>query len=151
MIDMSREQLLKAMTSIDHTGSHCRNRIFEWMSTFMMVGIAVCVLITPRTIEMGAFRFMVEIGMTSGPVAIIFAVFGALRVVALYANGKWQPLGARARFAGALVAALMWFQMLLALFLLGRVTGTLSIGIPVYLALTIGEILSCHKAAIDEN
>lgn len=131
-------------------GPHCANRLFEWAATAMMLGIAVCVVLTPATIEMGAFRFLREAGLTAVPVAIVFGAFGALRAVALWANGYWQPGGARARMLCASAAAFMWFQMLVALLALMRVTGTLSVGIPVYAVLTACELISCYRAAYDE-
>lgn len=116
----------------------------------MMLGIAVCIFITPDTIRIGAFRLMTEAGLTAGLTTLLFATFGALRIIALYANGHWQPWGAWARGLGAITAAFLWFQMGLALLLLTKITGTLSVGIPVYAVLTIGELVSCYRAASDE-
>lgn len=115
-----------------------------------MIGIALCIIFTPKTIEMGAFRFMLEAGWSATVIKAIFLAFGLARVSALYANGRWQPWGARLRALCAIAAAFMWFQMGLALALLTYVSGMLSIGIPVYAVLTVGELRSCYRAATDE-
>jgi hypothetical protein len=150
MPSRSPTEVLNALTTRGGPGARCCNRLFEWCATAMMIGIAVCLVATPKTLEMGAFRFMTEARWSAAAVAWVFGVFGMLRVAALYANGHWQPWGARARMAGSMVAALMWFQMMIALALLTNVTGTLSIGIPVYIVLTVGELFSCYRAAADE-
>jgi hypothetical protein len=131
-------------------GAYCQNRIFEWSTASMMIGIALCVLITPKTIDLGAFRLMTDAGFSALPVGITFAIVGAVRFFALYRNGRMQPYGAWMRAGGAMIAAFMWFQMCLALVLLTELTGTLSIGIPVYAVLTAAEVYSCYRAAADE-
>jgi len=142
--------VLNELSRSDPTGRHCRYRVFEWSTTASMLGIAFCATVTPKTIEMGAFRLLMETGLTSGRVTVIFFVVGALRAASLYFSGAWQPWGARCRAFGALVGSVMWLQMTIALVLLTEITGTLSIGIPVYAALTVGEMVSCHRAASDE-
>lgn len=122
----------------------------EWSTTAMMLGIAACIFITPRTIEMGSFRFMQEIGIGPSSAFLIFASAGILRIIALYANGRW-PHGTTARVVSGSVGAFMWFQMAWALMLLTRETGTLSVGIPVYLCLTVSEVISCYRVAFDSH
>ncbi len=141
---------LNELSRSNSAGAHCRNRMFEWATTAMMLGIAVCLIATPKTIELGAFRFLLDAGLTSGRVAVLLLAVGVLRAVSLYLNGLWQPWGARSRAFGALVGSVMWLQLTIALVLLTEITGTLSIGIPVYAALTVGEMISCHRAAADE-
>lgn len=122
----------------------------EWSSTFMMLGIALCILLTPRTIEMGSFRFMTEAGLSPLKIFMIFATAGLMRIFALYANGRWS-YGTHARALAAVIGAFMWFQMAWALILLTSETGTLSVGIPVYLVLTATEVVSCYRVARDSN
>jgi hypothetical protein len=124
--------------------------LFEWCVTFMMVGIALCVFLTPKTIEMGAFRFMIGVGFTPMLTFLFFTACGVLRVIALYANGRW-PRGWIARCLGCVGGMILWSQMMVALVFLTATTQTLSLGIPVYLVLTIGEFVSCYRVAYDAH
>lgn len=123
--------------------------LFEWCMAFAMLGISACIFLTPKTIEIGAFRFMVQAGLTAGPAGVLFFAAGMLRAAALISNGRWQKgpwrYGSKARAVGAAMGAMLWFQLGLALLLLTQVTDTLSIGIPVYAALTVGELISCYR------
>lgn len=115
-----------------------------------MVGIALCILITPKTIELGAFRFMQLGGLTAFPTFLIFTIGGVLRAAALISNGRWHGqwrFGAKLRAIGAGFGAIMWAQLAIALVLLTEVTGTISIGVPVYISLTAGELISCYRVA----
>lgn len=111
-----------------------------------MLGIAGCIFLTPKTIDMGAFRFMVDAGFTAIITFVIFTSVGVLRLIALYSNGHWSN-GWIARCFGCIGGAVMWLQMMFALFLLTGVTGTLSVGIPIYCGLTAIEIRYCYLVA----
>jgi len=122
--------------------------LFEWVMAFAMVGIALCIFWTPKTIEMGAFRFLIQAGFTAWPTFFLFAIAGGLRMVALVSNGRWQgkrKLGAKSRAVGAAFGAMLWGNLAIALVLLTQDTETASIGIPVYAALTVGELISCYR------
>jgi len=147
---LNSTDLLDQLQRQSPPGPHCKNRIFEWCTAFAMLGISLCVLVTPTTIELGSFRFMTVVGFGDMIVSLIFMAFGLARLGALYANGHWQPYGSWLRAFGALAGGFMWFQMMLALAWMTSFTGTLSIGIPVYAALTVGEIVSCYRASADE-
>lgn len=121
--------------------------LFEWLTATMMTGIALCVVITPKTIEMGAFRYMLDAGFTPFMAFLFFIGAGGLRMLALIANGRLR-YGTHCRAAGALVGAFMWFHMAYALIQLTEITGTLSVGIPVYFVLMIGEVISCYRVAL---
>ena len=149
----TRAQLITALEVINPAGEHSRNRIFEWLMSGAMIGIAVACIATPDTIKDGSFRLLVEVGLDAGAMAIFFMAFGITRMVALWTNGTFpalQPWGAKARALGAGAAAMLWSQMILALAMLSETTGTISIGVPVYAALTVGELISCYRAAADE-
>jgi hypothetical protein len=122
------------------------HRLFEWVTTAMMLSMAIEIAIWPGTIGASAFRYILQmIGPTN--MGLFFAVFGLLRIAALIANGHWPVYGPWMRTIGAGAAALLWFQMDIALVMLApHNNGTPSPGIPVYLALTIGEILSAYRA-----
>lgn len=130
-------------------GDKCRNRLFEWMTTGMMVGIVFTIAWTPATIQVGAFRYLLALGFTPTLLFVFFAVVGFARAASLYSNGRWPVWGPRGRAAGALLGGFIWGQMALALIFLTKDTGTLSIDIPVYVFLALGEAISCYRAAVD--
>ena len=128
---------------------HCSNRLFEWMTALMMVGIAVTIAASPRAIAGGGFTLMENVGLTPGVVVIAFLLAGAARMAALYANGHWPFYGPWCRAIGAVTGAVIWAQMGLSM-LVSSVTGDfVPLGVPVYLVLTAGEIISCYRAASD--
>lgn len=127
---------------------HCRHRLFEWTMTAAMLGLAFEIIIWPGTIGASAFRYMLQlVGPTN--LGLFFAIAGLLRIAALVANGQWPVYGPRCRAVGAAMGALIWFEMLAALFILAPENGVPSPGIPVYLALTTGELISAYRAATD--
>jgi hypothetical protein len=92
---------------------------------------------------------MLNAGLTQGVVATSFLVFGAARMMALYANGRLPIYGPAARALGALGGAVMWVQLCTALAGMTPITGQVSLGVPVYLALAAGELVSCFRAVRD--
>ena len=129
--------------------NYCRNRMFEWVMTFAMLGIALEISFWPSSIESGSFRLLLIIISPTG-LSLFFGAFGLLRIAALIANGSWPEHGPRMRAMGAGAASLMWGQMCIALFLITPNQGGVpSAGIPVYFALTIGELLSAYRAISD--
>lgn len=132
-------------------GSHCRYRLFEWISTLIMLGLSVTLFISPRSIEHSTFHMMLEIGISQRGISFLFFIFGIMRIAALYANGRWAFYGPMLRSLCALGASALWFQMMLAL-----IAGSLQLeyitpGVPVYFFLAVGEIASCYRAAVDGN
>lgn len=130
-------------------GHRCSNRMFEWISTAMMLGIAATLLLSPKSIEFSAFRLMLDAGLTQRSVEVFFLMAGWLRIIALFANGRLPVYGPAARAFGALAGAFIWGQMSVALLGLSPVTGTIAPGVPVYFALVVGELLSCVRAVRD--
>lgn len=143
--------LADALSVRSHAGPHCQNRLLEWCCCCIMIGIALCLYLSPRTLEAGSFRFMAQAGFTPTGTLQLMLICGLARMAALWLNGNWQPYGAWCRATGSVVGAVIWFQMAVALLLLSQITGTLSLGTPTYFVLTVGEILSCYRAAIDER
>ena len=129
--------------------AYCRNRMFEWVMTVAMLGIALEVAIWPSSLASGSFRILLVVINPTG-VALFFGAFGLLRIAALMANGNWPEHGPRMRAMGAGAAALMWGQMCVALVLITPdLGGVPSAGIPVYASLTIGELFSAYRAISD--
>ncbi len=129
--------------------AYCRNRMFEWVMTIAMLGIALEIAIWPSSLRSGSFRLLLIVISPTG-LALFFGAFGLLRIAALIANGSWPEHGPRIRAMGAGAAALMWGQMCVALFLITPDQGGIpSAGIPVYLSLTVGELISAYRAISD--
>lgn len=126
-------------------------RLFEWMTSLMMLGISVTIVLSPATVSRGGFALVENVGLTPSVLGLLFTIGGALRFVALYANGHWPVVGPRLRAFCALGGALVWAQMLVALLKWSCGDGYISLGVPVYLFLTIGELLSCWRAATDSR
>jgi len=132
--------------STDIFTRYCRDRLFEWVMTVAMLALAVEIFIWPATIGASAFRFILRV-VSAENMGVFFIIFGAIRIAALVANGKLPEHGPRMRALGAGAAALMWGQMCIALLLLAPHNGGIpSPGIPVYFALTIGEMVSVYRA-----
>ena len=124
-------------------------RLFEWMTSLMMIGIAIIVAVSPSAIHSGGFALMANVGLTAPVIGILFMAAGLGRMAALYANGHWPVIGPRIRAACAAGGAVVWGQMLLALVKWSEQSGYISIGVSVYLFLIVGEVISCHRAASD--
>jgi hypothetical protein len=127
---------------------HCRHRLFEWMMTAAMLLLAIEIVIWPGTIGASAFRYIARVVQPEN-LAVFFLVIGLCRIVALFANGQWPVIGPRIRAFAAVGAAIIWGQMFAALIVLAPQTGIPSPGIPVYLAITVGELISAYRAATD--
>jgi hypothetical protein len=124
-------------------------KLFEWVTSAMMIGIAIIVAVSPNAIHSGGFSLMANIGLTGSVIGILFMAAGAIRMVALYANGNWPVIGPRLRAGCAAGGAFVWAQMLIALVKWSEQSGYISIGVSVYTFLVVGEIISCHRAASD--
>lgn len=129
--------------------AYCRNRLFEWVMTIIMISIAIEIALWPRSIGTGSFRLLLSVITPTG-LALFFGAFGLLRIAALIANGSWPEHGPRMRAMGAGAAAVVWTQMGIALMLLTpELNDTPSAGIAVYFGLTVGELISAYRAISD--
>jgi hypothetical protein len=124
-------------------------RLFEWMTSLMMIGIALTIMFDSRTIQQGGFYLIQNVGLTPDVLGILFTVGGAVRMLALRANGVWPIWGPRLRASCALGGALIWCQMGIALVKWSASEGYLSIGCAVYFVLALGELISCWRAGFD--
>lgn len=124
-------------------------RLFEWMTSLMMLGMAFVIAANPQTVKVGGFYLMAMVGLTAPVLGVLFTLVGCSRVAALIANGVWPTWGPRARAFCALFGAALWVQMTLALWAWSTQSGYISMGVPVYFFLTLGELVSCYRAATD--
>jgi hypothetical protein len=114
-----------------------------------MLCLSVEIFIWPLTLGASAFRYLAIVVNTEN-VGLLFFVVAIARGAALIVNGRSDVYGPRVRAAGALAGAVIWAQMLVALFvLMSEMNTPPSPGIPVYFALTMCELISCYRAATD--
>lgn len=126
------------------------DRLFEWVMTSSMLGVAINLALWPESISVGAFRLILQV-ISASNMGLFFLAFGIVRIIALVANGSWPKHGPRLRALGACAAAFMWAQMSAALLLLALHPGALpSIGIPIYFCLSVGELISAYRAICDD-
>lgn len=124
-------------------------RLFEWVTTFIMLGMAATIIASPDTLARGAFRYMLVAGFTPLVLGAFFTLVGGVRLVALYINGRSKLWGPRLRMLGALGGAFVWSWMAIALVVLTQDTSTLSLGIFNWIGLVLGEVVSCARAGSD--
>jgi hypothetical protein len=124
-------------------------RLFEWLSSMMIISMALIEYIDPRTINRGGFYLISHLGMTSWVFYILTCVFGSMRIVALVANGMSVWWGPRIRMLVSLVSAVIWSQMAYSLIVWSVAQDYLSLGIPIFTFLAVGELVSSHRAAVD--
>jgi hypothetical protein len=126
-----------------------RDRLFEWIMAVAMFSIGVQMMMWADTMRASSFRHILRI-IDSDHLGLFFLIFGAIRMMALVANGGWPKYGPWMRATGAGVAAMLWGQLCVSLMLLFPFNnGIPSPGIPVYFALTIGELISAYRAIYD--
>lgn len=130
-------------------GPYSAHRLFEWAVAVMMVLMALTLALPGDTMERGALAPLAQAGFTEGNMAGFFGVTGALRGLALYANGNLNPQGALVRAVGAIAGAVVWGQMTLALLVDAFDAAAPSLMIPVFGTLTMFDLLSCYRARID--
>lgn len=137
------------MTLRSIVSHNIEGRLFEWGMALAMLCLAVEIFVWPLTLGASAFRYLAVVVNTQN-VGFLFFFVAIARGVALIVNGRSDVYGPRVRALGAMAGAVIWSQMLVALFvLMSEVSSPPSPGIPVYFALTICELISCYRAATD--
>lgn len=133
----------------DSPGFACRHREWEWWAALTMFCIGIVIWITPKTIEVGAFRYLLAMGLQTNWLWAFFLVAGIARICALIANGRVPIYGPHIRAIGCVAGALIWSAMTMALIRLTEETGTLSIGIVAWGWSTVFELRALHRALMD--
>lgn len=134
---------------IDYPGPACRNREWEWWAALVMSSVGITMLLTPKTIEVGAFRYLLAMGLSASWLWAFFLGVGSVRIAALIANGRLPIYGPHIRAMGCVAGALIWCAMTFALLRLTEDTGTLSIGIGAWGWATVFELRALHRALLD--
>jgi hypothetical protein len=125
------------------------NRLFEWVAATILLGISLHLVMWPDAVSHGRFSQMAAF---VGPEFFGRAclVVGFARLFFLAANGSMPVWGPRLRAIGAIAGSLIWLQLAAAPILNGLMPGsTPSNGIPVYLGLALGDLISTYRAAAD--
>ena len=128
---------------------HNADRSIEWFSALAMLVLATILVMPGDTMAGPSFREFDHYGLNEARLAAALGIVGAVRVVALWINGRW-PRGPMLRIGGSVIGAMIWGQIAW-LITLGALlnNGTISTDTGIYTLLAIGEILSIYKAAFD--
>ena len=136
---------------ISSPGPRCRNRALEWFTNGILLSFAFIMLVTPLSLEKGAFRYVIDIGISASVFKWSCLVFGLTTCLALYYNGRGLPWTARIRAVCAVFRAIVFGHLSLSLAYLTKDTGTISLGVGTHALLACAEIYSCLRAGADVN
>lgn len=125
------------------------DRLFEITMTIALIGMALACLQSGDVLTKTAFRKLLSIHMTQTILGTIFGTLGFLRVVALVVNGRSRKWGPRIRFGASVACAFLWAEIALAIYLASPILEAISLGVPMYLALSVGEVGAGYRAATD--
>lgn len=128
-------------------------RLFEWIAAAICFTIGLQVFFIPEAVAQSRFRALYDL-ITPDVLSDYALAVGAFRILALFFHGRLAFGSVRTcaaiRAISALCCAGLWFQMEMALIENSNETNAAySVGVPVYLWLTVGEIVSIHRAAVD--
>ena len=126
---------------------HFNNRISEAAAAWIMVGLGIQIILAPVPSDYRALDGLVQY-VHGSFIAWFFIIVGAVRIIALIANGHWRfsrRYGPWARSIGAGAGALIWSQMFLSLIAVSPDDLT-SLGAPVYFVMTWVELISIYRA-----
>lgn len=113
----------------------------------MFIGVTLAL---PGNVSSDPLALIVRTGIIDeAGLALIFGLTGAMRCVALYANGNAPIFGPRARAIGSSIAVIIWSQLTFASMLAGIAAGRTTLAAAIYGTLTVGELVSCYRASFD--
>jgi hypothetical protein len=125
------------------------SRLFEWASSFMMLGIGVHLMLWPGAVHGNAFAFLLHY-VPAETMSLFFWVLAISRIAALIINGHSPRLGPIVRGVASGMAAIIWGQMAATLYVLSAAGDvTPSSGIPIYSVLMLTELFSVYRASSD--
>jgi hypothetical protein len=117
------------------------NRQSEWQAALAMLGAALVIALFPSAVSNGGFTALM--------LCAIFFMSGCLRAASLYANGNWPVWGRVMRVLAAIVGALLWLQMALSQVMWSYPLGYVTIDVPVYVVLALGEFVTIYRIMAD--
>lgn len=128
-------------------------RLFEWVVTVSMLGLALEAFVWPETLQASAFQWVVLV-MSNGFAEIFLFSVGWLRIIGLLLNGhqiKGRRVGPLIRSFSAIACAVMWVQFAIALFELSSRQGFPSPGIPFWMMFVVGELYTAYRAVAGDG
>lgn len=123
-------------------------RLLEFATSLILLGLAFHLQIWPQSVGASSFHELTQ-HIDPNLLGMFFALFGALRLSALIANGTWPVAGPWLRAIGAFAGAMCFGNMAAALYQ-GDLLAFLppSPGLPVYSILAIFELISMYRALV---
>lgn len=141
-------ELIQELRSLG-AAKFCTDRLFEWVVSIMMLCISITLAMPGDTLERSALVPLVRAGLTEESLSAFFGIVGTLRCMALFANGRLKPSGARFRAVGAAFGAVIWMQLAVILAVDSIASSKPSFVLPILLCLTGGEFISCYRSIFD--
>lgn len=129
-------------------GPFCSRRLFEWVMTLVLLGYGIEMFFYPDLINSSLFTAILSL-VAAEHLTVLFLIVGFVRLSALIANGTWPVAGPILRFGGALMGAIIWLEMGIALVHQYSTGSVKPVSIPVFIPLAIGEMISSYRAAAD--
>lgn len=129
---------------------HCTNRLFEWAMSLIMLQMGVGVFVADwcGVKIIGAFTILNAMGLHMSGVALLFAIVGSLRCLALYANGKWRN-GCYVRAAGCAAGVIVWVQMFAGILIVLLTSQRLFMVLFVWSTFAVFEFASLCRSILD--
>lgn len=125
---------------------HFEKRIFELTMATSQMGEGLLLLFSPGSMQASSFRLML-LYLSTTACTVLFLTAGIARIIALALNGHWMPGGAIVRACCSILGAFMWLMLAWALIIYTQAEGKpLSPGVPIYITLTVFEIVSVYRA-----
>lgn len=127
---------------------HFEGRQTEVLTTLVLISLSIHLSLWPQSVANSSFNHLLNY-IQPNLLSFFFGLFGFLRFAALIANGTWPKYGPYLRAAGAFAGALIFANMSAALYQNVLSNGTQpSPGIPVYIILSLFELLSIYRALV---
>lgn len=131
---------------------YLRERLFEMFCVTAIIGMALTLAVSPRSIEVSTFRLMLASGLTQPLVMVMLLAIGTGRAAALAVNGRSRLVGPWVRAIGAGAGAAWWSQCGIALYgFTTASTATISMGVPMYASAAICELIVVYLAVQDAS
>jgi hypothetical protein len=115
----------------------------------MMTGYLVWPLILGKPLQSTGHEYLVQIGLDLKHIGAYIGVIGLLRLSVLVYCGRLFGICPWMRAACAMLAAIVWTELLTALIQSTSLTEVTSVGVPNYFAFLLGECLAAYRAIID--
>lgn len=127
-------------------------RLFEWVAGLIILSFGIHLALFPDALNQSRFRSFADV-ITVPKISFYCTVIGLYRLSTLYfcdyLTTKWVRTCAVIRAACAILCAVVWVQMGIALAKNAIDTGVeASIGVDVYIWMTVGEIVATYRAML---